>query len=66
MNLQIYDFEKFKNAPEKKQKNKLSDDQINEKYENGEQRIITEQGAYKLDLLGAIFSKSKYILQPDF
>ena len=66
MTLKIYDFEKFKNAPEKKQNNKLSDNEINEKYESGEQRIITEQGAYKLDLLGTIFSKSKYNLQPDF
>ena len=66
MNLQIYDFEKFNNTPEKKQNKKLSDDEINEKYESGEQRIVTEQGAYKLDLLGAIFSKDKYNLQPDF
>lgn len=66
MSILLYEFEKFKNIPEKKQRKKLSEDEINVKYESGEQRIITEQGAYKLDLLDTIFSKEKYNLQPDF
>ena len=66
MNLHVYEFETFKVSSEKKQNKILTDEEINEKYESGEQRIITEQGAYKLDLLCALFSKDKYNLQPDF
>lgn len=66
MNIKIYDFEKFKPATEKRISKKLQDYEINAKYESGEQRIITEQGAFKLDLLGSIFSKDKYNLQPEF
>lgn len=51
---------------EKSKKKKMSDEEINRKYENGEQRIVTEQGAFKLELIPSIFSKKKYNLRPEF
>jgi len=66
VSLKVYDFERFNNAAGKKQSKKLSDYEINEKYESGEQRIITEQGSYKLDLIGSVFLKDKYNLRPEF
>jgi len=39
---------------------------INQKYEAGQARIVTEQGAFKLPLLETIFKQENYKLRPDF
>lgn len=44
----------------------MNENAINEKYEIGYNRIVTEQGSFKLPLLGTIFSQSNYTLQPEF
>lgn len=64
--MKTYDFERMKSTQVQTKTKHLTDEEINSKYESGEQRLITEQGAYKLDLLGALFLKEKYELQPDF
>lgn len=64
--MELYDFEKVKNINEKKKTVQMTDAEINLKYENGEQRIVTEQGSYKLNLLSTIFKDEKFVLQPEF
>lgn len=44
----------------------VSDTAINEKYEKGEARIITEQGAVKLSLVNQVFNSENYELQPKY
>lgn len=44
----------------------VSDVAINEKYEKGEARIITEQGAVKLSLVNQVFSSENYQLRPKY
>lgn len=44
----------------------LSDNEINEKYEKGEARIVTEQGAVKLSLVKSVFTAANYQLRPEF
>lgn len=45
----------------------LNDNEINKKYEEGEIRIVTEAGAYKLEHIPGIFKNSEnYKLTPDF
>lgn len=44
----------------------LSDAAINEKYEKGEARIITEQGAVKLSLVKGVFNAENYQLKPKY
>lgn len=39
---------------------------INEKYEEGHNRIVTEQGSYKLPLLKSLFNQKNYKLKPTF
>lgn len=44
----------------------VSDEQINQKYINGEIRIVTEQARYPLDTICNMLSGGKYVLRPDF
>lgn len=44
----------------------LSDAAINEKYEKGEARIITEQGAVKLSLVKGVYTADNYQLKPKY
>ncbi|MGX8850590.1 DUF262 domain-containing protein [Amedibacillus sp. YH-ame10] len=39
---------------------------VNEKYEEGHNRIVTEQGSYKLPLLKSLFTQENYKLRPTF
>lgn len=69
-NMKLYDFEKdFEKEVIEKSSNS-SDEEINEKYEKGEARIVTEQGSIRLPLIKIEFSKEeenkKYVLQPDY
>lgn len=64
MNIQLLDFEKVIFEGEEKNKNMLSDEEINEKYQKGEARIVTEQGAIKLPLVKEIFSSNNYERKP--
>ena len=66
MNLHLYDFEKNRIRSKSQNRKSLTDEEINDKYEKGDQRIITEQGAYKLNLLPNLFSSDNYTLQPAF
>jgi Protein of unknown function DUF262 len=44
----------------------LSDDEINEKYNKGEIRIVTEQARYPLDSIETMLDSQKYILNPEY
>lgn len=65
MKIKLYDFER-KLSPGKRVDNVMpSDDEINQKYELGEARIVTEQGAIKLPLVADVFSeKGQYDRSP--
>ncbi|MGL5123952.1 MAG: DUF262 domain-containing protein [Fusobacteriaceae bacterium] len=47
-------------------KKKFDISEISKKYKEGEVRIITESGSYKLPLLRDIFNSAKYELNPSF
>lgn len=65
MDIKLYDFEKRYWQEKEVVKTMLSDDEINRKYELGEARIVTEQGAIKLPLVGELFSEGgKYDRKP--
>lgn len=56
---------------EKKDIEKISDQEINDKYRKGEMRIVTEQGRINLDSIVNLLEskqngKSKYILNPEY
>ena len=44
----------------------LSDDEINEKYNKGEIRIVTEQARYPLNSIEAMLDSEKYIRNPEY
>ena len=44
----------------------LSDDEINEKYNKGEIRIVTEQARYPLNSIEALLDSEKYIRNPEY
>lgn len=52
---------KSDNSPEK-----FSDEKINEKYQKGEIRIVTEQARYPLDSIKNMLDSNKYILNPEY
>ena len=62
----LLDFEKEIINSQKGVTLEVSDAAINEKYEKGEARIITEQGAVKLSLVNQVFNSENYELQPKY
>ena len=64
--MELFNFEKNILIFQKGNSMKLSDDAINEKYEKGEARIITEQGAIKLSLVTGVFNSANYQLKPKY
>ncbi len=66
MALKLFEFEVMNLSSKNNKKKNMTDEEINLKYERGEQRIVTEQGAFKLDLIATIFSHPKYNLKPEF
>lgn len=62
----LLDFEKEIINSQKGATLEVSDAAINEKYEKGEARIITEQGAVKLSLVNQVFNSENYELQPKY
>lgn len=64
MEFYINEFEKGLIFMEKEDESILTPDEINEKYEKGEARIVTEQGAIKLPLISSIFTGDKYEKMP--
>ena len=44
----------------------LTHDNVNEKYDKGYSRVVTESGSYKVSLIKEIFAQSNYNLHPDF
>lgn len=67
MYIKLYDFEKslIKDGNEATSKY-LTDEEINNKYSDGEARIITENGSIKLPLINGMFKSSKYVLRPKY
>lgn len=59
---------KFEKSPKLISNNILSDSNISldDKYENGYSRVITENGSYKVALLKDTFQKENYNLQPEY
>lgn len=64
MNIELLDFEKENFEGKENKKVMLSEEEINEKYEIGEARIVTEQGAIKLPLVKGVFINGKYDRKP--
>lgn len=65
--IKLFNGEKYESTNISSKKDILNDSEINKKYEEGEIRIITEAGAYKLEHIPVIFKKSaNYKLTPDF
>lgn len=62
----LLDFEKEIIKGQKGVTLEVSDVAINEKYEKGEARIITEQGAVKLSLVNQVFNSQNYQLKPKY
>ena len=62
----LLDFEKEILISQKGVALEVSDVAINEKYEKGEARIITEQGAVKLSLVNQVFNSENYQLRPKY
>lgn len=64
MSIHLFDFERELLKKKDDNKKTISDFEINEKYELGEARIITEQGSIKLPLVPDVFEGDKYIIKP--
>lgn len=64
MNIQLFEFEKDFLKKKDDNEDMLSDEEINEKYELGEARIVTEQGSIKLPLVCDVFAGDKYDRKP--
>ena len=64
MYIKLLDFEKENFEGKDNKKSMLSDAEINEKYEIGEARIVTEQGSIKLPLVKDVFTNGKYDRKP--
>lgn len=64
--MELYEFEEKISNYQKGFPMEMSDDAINEKYEKGEARIITEQGAVKLSLVKGVFNAPNYQLTPKY
>lgn len=62
----LFDFEKSLAEKREEKIMELSDELINAKYEKGEARIVTEQGAVKLSLAKSVFLGNNYQLQPKY
>lgn len=62
----LLDFEKEILNSQKGVTVEVSDAAINEKYEKGEARIITEQGAVKLSIVNQVFDAENYQLRPKY
>lgn len=66
MEINLFEFEKKSVLLKESDLIELNDEQINQKYEKGEARIITEQGAIKLPLVNGVFKGSNYQLRPTY
>ena len=64
MNIELFDFERKIFEGEKNKMIELSDNDINNKYELGEARIVTENGAIKLPLVNGVFASDSYEMMP--
>lgn len=64
--MMLYEFEKKMIENQEEMPRELTDAAINEKYEKGEARIITEQGAVKLSLVKGVFTSDNYQLRPKY
>lgn len=66
MDIKKYDFEKSVKSS-RIEEIALDSDEINQKYENGSSRVVTETGSYKVALIKDVFTdESTYNLHPDY
>lgn len=65
MYVELYNNEKL-DIQSNCEENAMNEEEINIKYEEGYNRIVTEQGSIKLPLLKTIFNQENYMLQPEF
>ena len=64
MIVELCDFESGDVFCMESEKKSLTEREINEKYEKGEARIVTEQGAIKLPLINSVFESNNYEKMP--
>ncbi len=65
--IQLFEGEEFStNKYRPKELPTISDSQIDEKYDKGEIRIVTEQGRYPLASIQSMLETSKYKLNPEY
>lgn len=65
MNIKKFDFEIETIKRSEESMSKAVDD-INQKYERGYSRVVTETGSYKVGLIKDVFQQSNYKLRPDY
>lgn len=66
MNIELFSFEKKDINISKQASPVMNEEEINQKYELGEARIVTEQGAIRLPLLKRSFEQTNYTLKPQY
>lgn len=67
MNIKYFDNERIiLNNNQTNDFSQSSDNKINEKYQNGEIRIVTEQARYPLNSISRMIESGNYILHPEF
>lgn len=65
MNISKYEFEK-ETVKIMKESDRDFDLNLDEKYDQGYSRVVTENGSYKVSLIKDVFSQDNYNLQPDY
>ncbi len=64
--IELMDFEKHETVSGVKERTYLSEEDVNLKYSDGEKRVVTETGAYKLPSLMHLFKQKNYNLLPSY
>lgn len=65
MNIRKLEFE-YSSIKSHEENMPLENNSINEKYDKGYSRVVTENGSYKVSLIKSIFEQPNYNLHPDF
>lgn len=65
MNIRKLEFE-YSSIKSHEENMPLKNNSINEKYDKGYSRVVTENGSYKVSLIKSIFEQPNYNLHPDF
>lgn len=62
----LFENENIKREVDVTQNAKMTDEEINEKYRNGEIRIVTEQARYPLNTISSLLKSDDYKLNPEY